>query len=157
MSWATVRAALKTRLEAVSGVENVHGQLRYDHDGLDEDKFEELFIGAGEVVNTWQFTRTTRTAQRSPDLSTVTKVQHAVTLRGNRSVVDPGTGTTNTEDGFQDTIDAICDNLDDGDRTLGGVAITHSIPQAGQIGHAMFYNSVLCHDVSITFTVEENA
>lgn len=155
MSWSNIAAALTTRLQAVQGVGKAHGRLRYDSEGFEETAFKALFMANGSV-NAWQITRTNRTALRSPDDSRVTKVTHTVSIRANLSLVDPGTGATNTEDTFQALLDAVCDNFDTGDHTLGGVAITHSIPQAGQIGHAMFYGSILCHDATITMSVEEN-
>ena len=156
MSWSTIAAALQARISAVDGVGKAHSQIRYDDEGFDDEQFRELFLEEDGGVNTWQITRTGRTAQRSPDNSRITKVQHQVTVRANLSLVDPGTGEANTEDDFQALLDAVCDDLDVGDRTLGAAAITHSVPQAGQIGYTMFYGSVLCHDAILTFTVEEN-
>lgn len=157
MSWSGIASALKARIQAVVTAGKTHAMLRYDDGGFERATFAALFQEATgeEIVNAWQVTRTGRTATRSPDNSAVTKLQHSVSIRGNLSFVDGG-GATNTEATFQALVDAICLDLDQGDRTLGGAAITHSIPQASPIGHAMFYNSALCHDVTITLTVEEN-
>lgn len=156
MSWSTISTALQARLADIAGVGKAHGKIRYDAEGFEREQAEELFFHEGSV-NVWQVTRTDRSARRNPDDSRITTVQHTVSIRGNLSLVDPGTGLANTEDDFQAIIDAIALDFDQGDRTLGGAAITHSIPQAGQIGPAMFYGgTLLCHDVTLTFVVEEN-
>ena len=155
MSWAAIRGALVTRLGTITGIENVHGQIRYVDDNLEETIFKDLFVDTNNNVNTWMFSRTARAVEAVPDDSTKAKVLHTVTMQGSLSLVDAGTGSANTEDTFQGLIDALCDDLRTGDRTLGGVANTHSLPQASTIGHAMFYRSVLCHDTTVTLTIEE--
>lgn len=155
MSWTDISTELARRLSCIEGLGRVHGKIRYDDEGFDRDTFDSLFQVGGQL-NVWQITRTGRTSTRSQDNSRISKVQHQVQIHGNLALKDPATGATNSEDTFQSLLDAVCDNLDQGDRTLGGKAITLSTPQVSAITPAKFYGAVLSHDATIGFTVEEN-
>lgn len=158
MSWATIRDALASRLAAIDGVENVHGQLRYVGDSVDDSRFETLFKDDDHKIHTWQFTRINRTEESSPDDSTKAIVTHSVRLLGLLMLVDSGASSTNSEDAFQALVDTIADEFRDGfsdsARTLGGACQSYSIPSFS-LRHAQYFNFFLCHEAEATFDVSE--
>lgn len=158
MSWATIRSALASRLAAVTGVDNVHGQIRYLNDSVDDTRFSDLFLDANGKLHTWQFTRTNRVEVSCPDNSSKASVTHSVRLLGLMMLEDTGAGNTNTEDTFQALVDTLADEFRDGfsdsARTLGGACITYSVPTFA-IRHASYFNHYLAHEAEATFDVEE--
>ncbi|MCA9775640.1 MAG: hypothetical protein KC800_02955 [Candidatus Eremiobacteraeota bacterium] len=158
MSWATIRSALVTRLAAVTGIENVHGQIRYLNDSVDDTRFSNLFLDDNEGLHTWQFTRTNRVEVSCPDDSTKATVTHSVRLLGLLMLSDAGTGSTNSEDTFQALVDTLAEEFRDGfsdsARTLGGACITYSVPTF-TVRHASYFNHYLAHEAEATFDVEE--
>lgn len=147
-----------TRLSAVTGVQNVHGQIRYLDDAVDDSVFGTLFKDSNGYLHTWQLTRTSRTEESCGDNSQKDIVRHSVRLLGLVQLVDDGSGTTNTEDTFNALVDTIADEFRDGfsdsNRTLGGACITYSLPSF-QIRHAQYFNMFLAHEAEATFEVEE--
>ena len=157
MSWATIRSALVSRLTAIDGVENVHGQIRYLNDSVNDSRFANLFLFENKL-HTWQFTRENRTEESCPDDSTKAIVRHSVRLLGLLMLEDTGAGSTNSEDTFQALVDTLADEFrdgfSDGARTLGGACITYSVP-AFSVRHASYFNAFLAHEAEATFEVEE--
>ena len=151
MAYSDIRDALETRLGAIAGVENVQGYHRLVSTGVDDPTFRGLFVNGSNDLHAWRFTRTAVSQVLCGDDDDTIKRTHTIEIEGYRGIVD-GSASENT---FQDLLDVILDDLNTGDRTLGGVAITHSLPQAGRIFAVSFYN-VLCHAVTITLQVEEN-
>lgn len=157
MSWPSVRAAIATRLSAITGVVNVHQYLRYHAKGLNDATFQsQLTVVATDQpgkrrLNCWQITRRSVAQQQAADCDNVVKRTHSVEIQGFYSFED----ATSSEHALNALVDAILNNFNTGDRTLAGNAITHSVPQAPSIVTAR-YLEVPCHLARITFTVEEN-
>lgn len=146
MTWAIVVAALKTRLEAVSGIGKVHSSLRYTKEPPDSSTFGTLFASSGRL-NVWQITRKAVTASQVPTDSRE-RIEYDVLINFAVAVQD------NTSEALmQAKIDEVITSLRNGDRTLGSQCHTHSIPQAPTIAHDAFYG-LLCHMAELEFKVE---
>lgn len=153
MSWATIRTALATRIDAVAGTGPVHAYWRWSDQGPEEAAWRTLFA-SGTAVNAWLITRVgmPRTVPATPSAALAARWlrRHDVEVSAFYSLDDSAA----TESTFQDLLDAVEADLRTGDRTLVGVAITHSLPEVSPIGHASL-SSVLCHQATLKFTVEE--
>lgn len=151
MAYSNVRAALSARLSAISGVENVQPYHRLVSTGVDDPSFRSLFVNGSNDLHAWRFTRTSVAQTLCSDHDDTVKRTHSIEIECYRGIVDDSA----TENTFQDLLDTVLTNLNDGDRTLGGVCITHSLPQVERVVAGSFYN-VLCHIAVITLQVEEN-
>lgn len=151
MSWAAIRSAIETRLGAVSGVENVHALQRHHVQGFNDPNFASLYLNDSDALNTWIFGRVSVEQTHCLDDDDTIYRHHLIRARGHFGLVDADT----TEHTFNATIDATIDDLNEGDRTLGGACFSYSLPQVTNIQHVTFYD-VLAHDCTIEFTVEEH-
>lgn len=149
MSWSGIRSALKSRLEAVSGIGKVHAYTRYIKDGCEYAAFQDVYVSGG-VLNYWGITRTARRTEKTADNDTSYRRIHDVEITVYYAVAD-GSASENT---FQDLLETVCNNLETGDHTLGGACLTHSPPEARQIGHVMLAD-VLCHSAIVALQIEE--
>lgn len=126
----------------------VHDSYRWADDGPDGENFISLFRTDQSRLSCLRFTRNSRAQFRTD--GTKKRVHHGVLCELQLALQDDA----GSELSHQDLVDLVLDNLRDGDHTLGGVAITHSDPEAPIIQDGMFAN-VLCHVAEIRFTVEE--
>lgn len=153
MSWASIAAALQTRINAVCTAAPtkavVHPYLRWSSDGVEGDDYQAKFVTVQDRLATCQITRTAvryvRAAQDSRR-----RVQHDVKAELTLALED----ADQTELLHQALIDLICEDLATGDRTLGGIAKTHQEPRVENIQVARF-GSVTSHSCELLFTVEE--
>jgi len=144
MSLTLIRAKIKTKLEAISGVENVYDYKRFSNDLA---TYKDLFVKDSRV-NTWDiernsFTRTDRGA------TSVEDVTHNFIIRGFYSVYDK----LASEKTFQDLVETICASFIS-DPTLGGTANILHVPIEGEFSTAML-GAVLCHVVTINLIVTD--
>lgn len=151
MSWATIRDALVTRLEAVSGTGRVHSFLRYLKEGPDQRPFTDAYVVRGRL-NYWAVTRTARRSVKTVGDDSYYRRHHDVEVNVFVALSD----SDESEHVFQDLLDTVANNLETGDHTLGGVCLTHTPPEVRQIGHAMI-SDILCHSALLFLTVEEVA
>lgn len=151
MSWATVRAALATRVDAVTGITNVHQFIRYTDDGSETAAFGALFVASG-VLQAWLITRTGMRTEVCEDDDNRYRRRHDVEIQGVYALKD----STSTENTFQGLLDAMEADLRTGDRTISSTCLTHTLPEFSPINHVSF-QGVLCHGATIRFTVEEIA
>lgn len=145
MSLSLIRTQIKTKLEAISGVEKVYDYKRFSSDLA---TYKDLFVKDSRV-NTWEIERKTfsRTARGgSGDIEDTT---HNFIIRGFYSSYD----ILATEKTFQDLVETICASFIN-DPTLGGKAKIVHMPITGEFGTVML-GSVLCHTVNINISIEE--
>ena len=151
MSYAGIRDALVTRVQAVSGIGNVWPRFRWFLDDVDSSAFATIAV-VNDYVNVWFVSRTDSDDTQPSDSESAWRRRHEMIIVGFFSVHD----ADNTEGIFQVLVDAIRDNLRTGDRTLGGAAMTYSLTKAQGIGFETYGPSpILCHTVTIKLTVEE--
>lgn len=149
MSWATARAALKTRLEAITGIGMVHSYRRYTRGNETSPEFRELFY-KGSRLHAWQFSRTLRRAEPSGSDDSRRVVQHEVEVEAFYAMSD----ADESEHALQDLVDTVATDLETGDRTLGGAVLTHSLFAVEQIGAVDFFG-VLCNYARAKMILEE--
>jgi hypothetical protein len=154
VAYSNIRSALATRLDAITGVENVHSYHRHITKGTEDPAFLALYADSSNNLNAWSIVRTGCTQAQHTGLESdaVIKRTHSITITAYRSVVDASA----TENTLQDLVETVMSNFNSGDDTLGGVALTHGLMQLTGFTHAMFYN-VLCHVATLTIQIEENA
>ncbi len=151
MSYATVLKQVKTILEAVAGVKNVHDYRRHSKFW---DEFFKKHVGTEKVVNSWEITRT----EMAQDIRAVQGAggnepfyfdTHFILITGYFTVNDENA----TEITFQDLVDAVVAAF----RVkplLNNATIIPKEAQAPSIGHTMF-GGVLVHTAEITFEAIE--
>ncbi len=75
---------------------------------------------------------------------------HDITLTAFRALTDEAGEAT-----FQDLLEAVSSDFRSGDRTLGGLVNTLSIPSFGPISEGLFGGSVAAHESEASFRIEE--
>lgn len=152
MSWATVRAAIKTELEAVAGITGGAGVVTdFSPHAIKPSDFRTFFGDASaEAVNGWTITRTALLeADEEPGHRVVRT--HIVRIDGYGHIATNGS----TELAFQDIVDAVLVKL------RGNLAVWIEQPErAPMVASARAIDDVeiggkLCHHVGITLDVEE--
>lgn len=149
MSWSAIRTALKTRLEAVSGIGIVHPFRRYVKGNETSPDFQTLFFSGGKL-HAWQFYRTARRPQYSGSDDSRRVVHHDVVVEALLALCD----STTSEHTLQDLLDSVAANLETGDHTLGGACKTHSLLTVATIDHVAFFNTT-CNHARATITFED--
>ena len=148
MSLSLIRTELKTILESVSGIGQVHDYKRYS---ADWGSYKKLFT-KDKKVNEWEIQRdgfsTSPTGSQSRS-GKVKDITHRITIRGFYAFND----ACASEKTFDTLCDAITDKLIQ-DQGLGGQAELIGIPIAGEITFN-YLGDVLCHMVEIKFEVYE--
>lgn len=156
MSYSAIRAALKARIQAALPQANVHHFQPYTREPPVSEPFRDLFADltsdpypAPFLINTVIFTRINRKPTQQLDGNRVSVVHHfqVVFLYAHKEVAG-------TNDTFQDMFEGLCRDLETGDRTLGGVAHTHGLPDGQAIGESEFYGEFV-HDGRFLLQVEE--
>jgi len=145
VSYAEIRAAIKSVLESVPEVGAVYDYLRWTSD---PSTFEALFAARGQV-KFWTISRSSvEDAQRYTEQ--VDEV-HTVVLRGYLSLDDAAA----SEKAFQDLVDSVRAALRE-NYTLSGTAWNSGPEIHTTIEHRQF-GEVLCHYCEITFAVRERS
>lgn len=149
MSYKLLRSALASRLEAIPGVGRVYPYFRWTAQAPGLSEFQEQFAANG-IMNVWMIRRTDRGDEKTASDDARYRVQHQVEISAFYALNNrPGTN----EEEFQDLVDLVVDDLRDGDRTLGGLSLTHTDPEC-RITHASFCG-VNCHAATLQITLEE--
>jgi hypothetical protein len=147
MSYATIRAQIKTTLDAVTNVGQTHDYMRW---AIDESAFIDIAkttISSVEQVRVWFIDYGGFTSE-DPWLSRSTKSLrvHSFMLHGYMGLDDSAETAK--------TFATVCNDLED-DATLNAPALSsHRDPCQLVIDHRMFYQK-LCHHAQITFLVAE--
>lgn len=144
MSLSTVRAEVKSVLEDVSGIGQVHDYERY---AKEWSSYRDIFK-SGDHINFIQIHRPSfdRIVHGSDSTERVT---HHFLLKGAYSLRDED----ETEKTFQDLVEAICQAFRD-KPNLNNVAEVVQYPISGRIYNDMFGN-VLCHICEIEVSIRE--
>lgn len=145
MSLSLIRTQIKTKLEAISGVEKVYDFKRFCADWV---TYKELFIKDSKV-NTWEIERKSFSRTGRGGSGDVEDTVHDFIIRGFYSFYD----VLATEKTFQDLVETICADFID-DPTLGGKAKIVHVPITGTFTTAML-GSVLCHVCEIAISIED--
>lgn len=152
MSWASIRAAIATRLSAIAQVGTVSQYEKGLTDSPETATFLAAFAEGGKLNTVW-ITRTGRSTRRPvADDSRVIR-RHGVRLV---AVYAFGSDGSSAQD-FDALLDAVCDNLESGDKTLGGTAQTYSLPEAASIRITDYADQITVHAAEIRFEVDEVA
>lgn len=145
MSLVLIRTQIKTKLEAVSGVENVYDYKRYCNDLA---TYKDLFVKDSKV-NTWEIIRNSFEKSARGGSGDVEDSTHYFTIRGFYSAYDEYA----TEKTFQDLVEDICASFMN-DPTLGGKARIVNMPISGEFSTGML-GVVLCHIVEIKISFQD--
>ena len=157
MSYATIRAALATRLQGIAGIGQVSTYERFSRKAAEDPEFIAKFVKNG-ILNSWWIDREAFPDKRIAG-DTIER-RHALTITG---VYAFNGGTVNSdgteEDGdsalvFQDLLETVADDLNFGDRMVG-VAILMS-PDTSDIRITSYQaNSIRVHTATIKFEAVE--
>jgi hypothetical protein len=144
MALADNITAIRTILEAVTGVENVYGTVR---NWQSDKQFRDgARTGSGGI----QFWFLTREATAAEDLGPrLTTRKHTIALHGYAGVNDASA----SEQSFQALIENVVEALG-ADRKLGATA-RHSGPAEVRAVDFRIINGVLCHHAEVALMVEE--
>ena len=157
MSYQTVTDRIKSILETVEGVYNVHTYFR---DIPDEQKFLEAFMvetPKGNVLSSWMMTRKSVATERpSMSANSILDVTHNIEIQGIYKLEDE----SQTEIYFQKIIDNILDRLktkytleDSSGVSLAGITQVSEI-NISEIGYGQFSNYFV-HFCRMNIAVEE--
>jgi hypothetical protein len=145
MSLSIILAKIKSKLTAISGVENVYDYHRYCNDWV---TYKELFVKDSKV-NTWEIVRDTFTKTSHGGNGNVVDTENSFIIRGFYSVYD----VLETEKTFQNLVETICEDFMD-DPTLGGTAEQLHYPITGQFTIGKL-GDVMTHVVDIRMTIKD--
>ncbi len=148
MSYSAIRTALQARLAAVTGMGTVFTYLRWTDDDVDAPGFAKFIQGTApnQHLSFAQFTRTRFVDSKRG----LTHRNHDIVIFAFYSASDADA----TENTFQDLMDAVANDLEGGDRTLGGACAIVHLPEVSPIEYTWF-GPVFCHAALIRVTVEE--
>lgn len=145
MSLTNIRSQIKTKLQAISGVENVYDFKRYCSDWA---TYKDLFIKDSRV-NTWEIERKSFSKVARGGSGDVEDNNHNFIIRGFYSTKD----SLATEKTFQDLVETICSSFLN-DPTLSGKAKIVHIPITGEFSTGKL-GEVLCHIIEISIIIED--
>lgn len=145
MSLSLIRTQIKTKLEAISGVENVYEYRKFCNDLV---TYKDLFIKDSKV-NTWEIERRSFERTGRGGSGDIEDIIHNFTIRGFYSSYD----TLATEKTFQDLVETICADFIS-DPTLGGKARIVNMPITGEFSIVML-GSVLCHTCNVNLSIQD--
>jgi len=145
MSLLNIRSQIKTKLEEISGVENVYDYKRYCNDLA---TYKDLFI-KDSIVNTWEIIRESFSKTAHGGNGNVQDTDNEFTIRGFYSTND----ALASEKTFQDLVETIIQSFLS-DPTLGGKAEQIYVPITGQFSYGQLGN-VLCHIVQIKISIKD--
>lgn len=145
MSLALIKTQIKTKLEAISGVEKVYDYKRYCNDWV---SYQNLFIKDSRV-NTWEIERNSFSRVSHGGNGDIEDVTHNFIIRGFYSFSD----SLATEKTFQNLVEIICASFMN-DPTLTGKAKIVHMPIEGTFTLNKL-GDILCHVVEIKINIEE--
>lgn len=149
MSWETFKTPLVARIVAVSGVGKVYPYWPLSSDSSIHPKFKAMFEKDG-ALNFWAIQRAGFSREKCPDDDSHYLVTHDVRIAAIRAFQGPS-----SEASFQTVLDAVSSDFRSGDRTLGGIVNTLSVPDFREIAAITFASSVVAHGAEASFRVEE--
>jgi len=149
MSYDGIRDALKTRLDALSGVGPIYTYERQVVANINDPEFITAFTESATFNFGWI------DRLRFQDMSIVGedsryRRRHEVAVRFYHALNDAST----TGETFDDFLDTIMTDLEEGDHTFGGACATCGEPRVVDIASGMFAQT-LCHIAEIEMTFEE--
>lgn len=152
MSFSTIRASLKTTLEGVTDIANVHDYIR--HWGGSTEKFLGFFsyrtTANTDELQAWEITRT-QTPEVIHNQNITNLRRHNWLIFGFLRVDDE----LESEKTFQDLVEDVSTALRDNTKQDNPfTALRAEPPQVGSVEHRMIGNR-LCHAVNITILIEE--
>lgn len=152
MSYSTIRAAIKTALEAVAGISGGAGKV-VDHEPevVTPESYVTNFANtAGTAINGWTITRT-RVVENQQDPGFRFQRVHDILVRGRFGLQE----SSGSEAAFQDLVEAVMLAI------RGSVSVWAEHPedseqaiQSEAVGHEM-HGPFLVHLVEMRFSVEE--
>lgn len=152
MSYATIRAAIKTAIEAVPGISGGDGNVT-DHEPHVtrlEDYVSTFGNTAGNLINGWSISRE-RLQETMQDPGFRFQLIHEVVVRARYGLME----VSGTEVTFQDLLDAVALAI------RGSISIWAECPEDSEnamqieiIGHEM-HGSFFVHLAELRFSVEE--
>jgi len=145
MSQATILAKIKTTLEGISGIGQVHDYVRWNKDW--PDLFKLFRDGTSEQIRFWDISRT-----RTPEVSSATRTNqrtHIFRIRGFISLDDSAA----TEKTFQSLVEDVAAAFRN-QPTFGGAALDVEPLQIDNVNHASV-GGVLCHMLEASLSVTE--
>ena len=148
MSLSTIRTEIKTILETISNVDNVHDYKRYTHSWAD---YKELFV-ENSKVNTWEIVRESFESFVEAS-NNVNRTRHNFVIRGFYAVQDE----TASEKIFQDIVEEIRVIFRDKPRLNDKAELVFFSPDNPFTG-AFSYDylgAVLCHIAELRLTIQE--
>ena len=145
MSLALIKTQIKTKLEAITGVEKVYDYKRFCSDWA---TYKELFI-KNSIVNTWEIERKDFSRTGRGGSGAIEDITHTFIIRGFYSFYD----AMETEKTFQNLVETICASFIN-DPTLGGIAKVIDMPITGTFSTGKL-GDVLCHIVDINISIQE--
>jgi len=145
MSLSLIKTQIKTKLEAISGVEKVYDYKRFCSDWV---TYKDLFVKDSRV-NTWEIERKSFSRMARGGPGDIEDVTHEFIIRGFYSFYD----ALATEKTFQNLVETICADFID-DPTLGGKAKIVHMPITGEFTMGML-GQILCHVVTINISISD--
>ena len=145
MSLSLIRTQIKTKLEAISGVENVYDFRRFCSDWA---TYKDLFVKDSKV-NTWEIERKSFSRTARGGSGDVEDTIHNFIIRGFYSFYD----ALATEKTFQDLVETICADFIN-DPTLGGKAKIVHVPITGTFTIGKL-GEVITHVVEISIDISD--
>jgi len=145
MPLALIKTEIKTKLEAISGVENVYDYKRFCSDWA---TYKDLFVKDSKV-NTWEIERKSFSRTGRGGSGAIEDITHDFIIRGFYSFFDAYT----SEKTFQNLVETICADFIN-DPTLGGKAQMVEMPITGTFSTGKL-GEVLTHIVEISLSVKD--
>lgn len=153
MSEATVRASLKTILQAVSNIGQVHDYVRFASDWTAYLGLFKTTISGSDVIRGWTITSTAEGREgwiAGGSRDTYTAKTHTFIIRGYLGLDD----SASTEKTARALVETVMDALDNGSIITGNV-INASLSQLTTFEPRVF-GDVLCHYAEISQQVLEH-
>ena len=150
MSYATVSAALRTRILTAVGIGTVYAYDPLTFDSPDSPEFATNYVASSHVNTTWM-KRTGVKTERAPDSDTSYWLFHSF-----RFSLQYGIKMTTSPAEFEAIVDSIIDkfNRSAADTTLGGAALTYSLLQAPRMSDRLI-SGIACHVADFEIQIQE--
>jgi hypothetical protein len=144
-AYATILAQIATMLGEVSGIGQVHARKRMSHDWT--TFLSHFKVSAEAKLLGWTVSR--RASQERRLVNEANVRIHTFVIRGIQALND----VDNSEDAFQDLVEAICDHFRE-THTLNGTCELAEPIQVSVVEDKVF-GSVLCHYTELTIDAME--
>lgn len=158
MSWSAVHPPLKTFLEGVSGTGKVYAHWPRVYANTDQPEFKEAFCDDQDRLNFIVFRRFNAVGEKSADDDNLFSRTYSVELEAFFAFSTADCETVESEFDFQELLDQISVAAEQAMvRTLGGAALTFSVPEWRGIKLVKWYGSppvLTVHQVAGSMQVE---